>query len=438
MEKEKKEDKYNLKIKSEDIDPGALFIIKRLNDSGYEAFVVGGCIRNLIMGVEARDWDITTKAAPEEIVEVFKGYKVIPVGKKFGTLTVVINHINYEVSTFKKNKSVLTPNLLEDLGHRDFTINALAWKEGEGAIDYFNGLEDIKKKIIKGVGNPKERIKEDPLRMLRAIRLACELDFKIDKVTLQAIEENSLLIKKVSQERIRDELIKILLSNFPKKGIQLLHQLGLLKFILPEIESAVGFYDEGNYKGKDLFSYILDMADNLSQDLALRLSILLHDIEKSQPSHSKREITDRILHRLRFKNSLIKKINVLIRENWQKADFSSKKNIRQLISRVGVENILSILELKKNYIMMVNKSAGTLRQIENIEKEIRKVLQEIPPLSLKDLALTGQDLKGLGYMEGKKVGQVLKELLNIVLEEPALNQKKILLAWVKSERLPGS
>ena len=438
MEKEKKEDKYNLKIKSEDIDPGALFIIKRLNDSGYEAFVVGGCIRNLIMGEVVRDWDITTKAAPEEIVEVFKGYKVVPVGKKFGTLTVVINHINYEVSTFKKNKSVLTPNLLEDLGHRDFTINALAWKEGEGAIDYFNGLEDIKKKIIKGVGNPKERIKEDPLRMLRAIRLACELDFKIDKVTLQAIEESSLLIKKVSPERIRDELIKILLSNFPKKGIQLLHQLGLLKFILPEIESAVGFYDEGNYKGKDLFSYILDMADNLSQDLALRLSILLHDIEKSQPSHSKREITDRILHRLRFKNSLIKKINVLIRENWQKADFSSKKNIRQLISRVGVENILSILELKKNYIMMVNKSAGTLRQIENIEKEIRKVLQEIPPLSLKDLALTGQDLKGLGYMEGKKVGQVLKELLNIVLEEPALNQKKILLAWVKSERLPGS
>ena len=438
MEKEKKEDEYNLKIESKDIDPGALSIIKRLNDSSYEAFVVGGCIRNLIMGEVVRDWDITTKAAPEEIVEVFRDDKVIPVGKKFGTLTVIINHINYEVSTFKKNKSVLTSNLLEDLGHRDFTINALAWREGEGAIDYFNGLEDIKKKIIKGVGNPKERIKEDPLRMLRAIRLACELDFKIDKVTLQAIEENSLLIKKVSQERIRDELIKILLSNFPKKGIQLLHQLGLLKFILPEIESAVGFYDEGNYKGKDLFSYILDMADNLSQDLALRLSILLHDIEKSQPSHSKREITDRILHRLRFKNSLIKKINVLIRENWQKADFSSKKNIRQLISRVGVENILSILELKKNYIMMVNKSAGTLRQIENIEKEIRKVLQEIPPLSLKDLALTGQDLKGLGYTEGKKVGQVLKELLNIVLEEPALNQKKILLAWVKSKRLPGS
>ena len=216
MEKKKKDDKLNLKIELEDIDPGALLIVKRLNDLGYEVLVVGGCIRNLIMGEEAHDWDITTKAAPEEIVEVFRDYKVVPVGKKFGTLTVVINHINYEVSTFKKNKSAHTPNLFGDLRHRDFTINALAWREGEGVIDYFNGLEDIKQKIIRGVEDPVERIKEDPLRMLRAIRLACELDFKIDKATLQGIEENSSLIKKVSPERIRDEFIKILLSNCPR------------------------------------------------------------------------------------------------------------------------------------------------------------------------------------------------------------------------------
>ena len=437
MNEKKKNQRLNLEIKSKNIDQGALFIIKRLNDSGYKALVVGGCIRNMIMGEEARDWDITTKATPEEISGVFKEFKVIPVGKKFGTVTVVINYINYDVSTFKKNKLATTPNLFEDLRHRDFTINALAWEEGEGVIDYFNGLEDIKQKTIRGIEDPIERIEEDPLRMLRAIRLACELDFKIDDGTLQAIEKNSPLIKKVSKERIRNELIKILLSNPPKRGIQLLHQLGLLKFILPEIESAVGFYDEGSYKGKDLFNYILDMADNLPKDLALRLSILLHDIEKTQPSRSKREITDRILHRLRFKNSLIKKVNVLIRENWQKVDFSSRKNTRQLISRVGEENILNILELKKDY-MIVNKSADTLRQIENIEKEIKKVLQEDPPLSLKDLALTGQDLKDLGYPEGKKLGQILKELLNIVLEEPALNQKKILLAWVKSEKPPGS
>ncbi len=160
MIKKEKNRKFNLKIKSKDIDPGALFITKRLNDSGYEALVVGGCIRNLVMEEEVRDWDITTKATPEEISRAFKEFKVIPVGKNFGTLTVVINHINYEVSNFKKNKSVPTRNLLEDLRHRDFTINALAWREGEGVIDYFNGLDDIKQKIIRGVENPKDRIKE--------------------------------------------------------------------------------------------------------------------------------------------------------------------------------------------------------------------------------------------------------------------------------------
>jgi len=264
MIKKEKNQKFNLKIKSKDIDPGALSIIRRLNDSGYEAFVVGGCIRNLIMGEEAHDWDITTRAIPEEISQVFKEFKVIPVGKKFGTVTVVIDHINYEVSAFKKNKSAPTPNLFEDLRHRDFTINALAWREGEGVIDYFNGLGDIKQKIIKGVEDSIERIKEDPLRMLRAIRLACELDFKIDKVTLQAIEENSSLIKKVSPERIRDEFIKILLSNYSRRGFKLLYRLGLLRFIMPELQKCAGIYRENFREGEDLLEHTLDMAASLS------------------------------------------------------------------------------------------------------------------------------------------------------------------------------
>lgn len=425
MDKKEEIQRLNLKIESKDIDPGVFFIIKRLNDLDYEALVVGGCIRNLVMRQEANDWDVTTNATPEEITQAFKDYKVVPVGKKFGTVTVVINHINYEVSTFKKNKSAPTPNLFEDLRHRDFTVNALAWREGEGVIDYFNGLEDIKQKIIRGVEYPAERIKEDPLRMLRAVRLVCELDFEVDKATLQAIKENSPLIKKVSQERIRDELIKILLSNSPKRGIKLLHQSGLLKFILPSLESSVGFYAEGSYKGKDLFSYILNILDNLTPELTLRLSILLYDIEKSQAFYSKREITDRILHRLRFNNSLIKKVNILIREDWQKADFSSKKNIRQIISRVGEENILSILELKRAD-LMVSRGADKFKQIEKIERELREILKEKPPTSIKDLAINGKDLIDLGYQEGKEIGRILKMLLKIIIDKPELNKKKIL------------
>jgi len=379
MIKKEKNQKFNLKIKSKDIDSGALSIIKRLNDSGYEALVVGGCIRNLIMGKEAHDWDITTKATAEEISRAFKGFKVIPVGKKFGTVTVVIEHTNYEVSTFKKNKSVQTPNLFEDLRHRDFTINALAWKDGEGVIDYFNGLEDIKQKIIKGVENPVERIKEDPLRMLRAVRLSCELDFKIDKTVLQAIEENSSLIKKVSPERIRDELIKILMSNYPRRGFKLLYRLGLLRFIIPELQKCAGISKENLRAGEDLFEHILGLTGNLPSDLNLRLSAILYNIKSISHLNEKKEIIVKILQRVRFKNAVIRKVTVLTKENWQVLNFSKKMNIRQLAARIGMENLEDIWKLKK---ALIRESRSSERfksvEIERAENNIREILQERP------------------------------------------------------------
>jgi len=428
MIKKEKNQKFNLKIKSKDIDPAALFIIKRLNDSGYEALVVGGCIRNLIMGEEAHDWDITTKATPEEISGVFKEFKVIPVGKKFGTVTVVINHINYEVSTFKKNKSAPTLNLFEDLRHRDFTVNALAWREGEGVIDYFNGLEDIKQKIIRGVENPCNRIEEDPLRMLRAIRLACELNFKIDKAALQAIKENSSLIKKVSQERIRNELTKILLSNYSRRGFKLLYRLGLLRFIMPELQKCAGIYRENFCGGEDLLENTLDMAASLPSDLNLRLSAILYNIKSVPHLDEKKEIIVKILQRIRFKNAVIKKVTVLTQENWQAINFSKKMNIRQLAARIGMENLEDIWKLKKALIRESRSSEGfKSAEIERAENNIRKTLQERPPVSLKDLAVNGKDLFKLGCKEGKEIGQMLKELLNLVLEKPTLNQKELLL-----------
>lgn len=438
MIKKEKNQKFNLKIKSKDIDPGALFIIKRLNDSGYEALAVGGCIRNLIMGEGAHDYDITTKATPEEISRAFKEFKVVPTGKKFGTLTVVINHINYEVSTFKKNKSAPTTNLFEDLRHRDFTINALAWKDGEGVIDYFNGLEDIKQKIIRGVENPCKRMEEDPLRMLRAVRLACELDFKIDKATLRAIERNSSLIKKVSPERIRDEFIKILLSNYPRRGFKLLHRLGLLRFIMPELQKCAGVSRENIREGKDLFEHVLDMVASLPSVLNLRLSAILYSIKSISHLDEKKEIIVKILKQIRFKNAVIKKVITLTNEDWQAINFSKKINIRQLTSRIGMENLEDIWELKKAFIKeSQNSEEFKLDEIERAENNIREILQEKPPVSLKDLAINGKDLFKLGYKERKEMGLVLKELLNLVLEKPALNQKKILLTWIK-EKIPYS
>jgi len=435
MEKEKKDDKLNLKIKSKDIDPGALFIIKRLNDSGYEALVVGGCIRDLIMGEEAHDWDITTKATAEEISRTFKGFKVIPVGKKFGTLTVVINHINYEVSTFKKNKSVPTPNLLEDLRHRDFTINALAWREGEEIIDYFNGLLDIKQKIIRGVENPKNRIKEDPLRILRTIRLACELDFKIEKATLRAIEKNNFLIEKVSQERIRDEFIKILLSNYPRRGFKLLYRLGLLRFIMPELQKCAGIYRENFREGEDLLEHTLDMAASLPPDLSLRLSAILYNIKYIPRLDEKKEIIVKILQRIKFKNAVIRKVTMLTQENYQDIDLSKKMNIRNLASRIGMENLEDAWELKKALIKEIRSSEKSKSvEIERAKNNIREILQERPPVSLKDLAVNGKDLIELGYNEGKGIDEVLKKLLDFVIYKPELNKREILLEFAKKQK----
>lgn len=418
MIKKEKNQKFNLKIKSKDIDPGALFIIKRLNDSGYKALAVGGCIRNLIMGEEARDWDITTKATPEEISRVFKEFRVIPVGRKFGTLTVVINHINYEVSTFKKNKSAPTTNLFEDLRHRDFTINALAWKDGEGVIDYFNGLEDIKQKIIRGVENPCKRMEEDPLRMLRAVRLACELDFKIDKATLRAIERNSSLIKKVSPERIRDEFIKILLSNFPGRGLILLHQLGFWSHVF-----SVRL-------DRKVFEHILNIVGNLPSDLTLRLSALLYPDYSF--STSRRERPAEILKKMRFNNSIIKKVVILVQQDWQTDNFSNGKKIRERISKIGIENIWLLLKM----IEANSKASNNLVELKKLKKTKQKVselLKEKPPVALKDLAINGKDLINLGYEENKKLGEILKELLKIVIEKPELNKRKVLLKLAEGE-----
>lgn len=431
VDKKEEIQRLNLRIKSKDIDPGALFITKRINDSGYEALVVGGCIRNLIMGEKARDWDITTSATPDEISQIFKEFKVIPVGKKFGTLTVVVNHINYEVSTFKKNKSVPTPNLFEDLKHRDFTINALAWREGEGVIDYFSGLEDIKKKIIRGVEDPAERIKEDPLRMLRVIRLSCELDFKIDKTTLQAIEKNVLLIKKVSIERIRDEFTKILLSNNPRRGFKLLYRLGLLRFIIPELQKCEGISKESFCESEDFLEHTLNMMAKLPPDLNLRLSVLLYNIKSISRFNEREEIMVKILKRTRFKNAVIKKVIVLTKENWQVLNFSKKINIRQLASRIGMENLEDLWELKKELIKGSRRSRRFKSvEIERAENNLKETLQEKPPVSLKDLTVKGKDLIELGHKEGKEIKNILNSLLNLVLEKPALNQKEKLLKMI--------
>jgi tRNA nucleotidyltransferase (CCA-adding enzyme) len=277
------------------------------------------------------------------------------------------------------------------------------------------------------VENPCKRIEEDPLRMLRAVRLACELDFKIDKVTLQEIEENSSLIKKVSPERIRDEFTKILLSNYPRRGFKLLYRLGLLRFIMPELQRCAGV-SRGNLRaGEDLFEHILGLMGNLPPDLNLRLSAILYNIKSISHLDEKKQIIVKILQRIRFKNAVIKKVTVLTQENWPVINFSKEINIRQLASRISMENLKDIWELKKALIKESQSSEEYKSdEIERVENNIREILREKPPVSLKDLDVNGKDLFELGYKEGKDIGEALKKLLKIVIEKPELNKKKIL------------
>jgi tRNA nucleotidyltransferase (CCA-adding enzyme) len=258
--------------------------------------------------------------------------------------------------------------------------------------------------------------------------LACELDFKIDKVTLRAIEKNSSLIKKVSPERIRDELTKILLSNYPRRGFKLLYRLGLLRFIMPELQKCVGIYRENFREGEDLFEHILGLVGSLPADLNLRLSAVLYNIKSISHLDKKKQIIVKILQRIRFKNAVIKKVTVLTREDWQAINFSQKKKIRQLASRISMENLEDAWELKKA-LTKESRSSEEFKSAEigRAENNIREILQEKPPVSLKDLAVNGKDLIELGYKEGKELGKILKKLLEIIIDRPELNKKKILI-----------
>jgi len=433
MNRKKKIKELNLKIGPQDIESDVLWIINKLKEADYEALLVGGCIRNLIMGRAVQDWDITTNASLDEIFRVFKNCKLVPVGKRFGTVTLVLNKTNYEVSTFKgrklKNK---TEALKEDLSHRDFTINTLVWDQGIGLMDYLGGINDLQQGIIRGVINPAKRIKEDPLRMLRGIRLAGELDFKIEEITWREIKKYSSLLRKVSIERIRDELVRLLTSNSPGQGFQWLQEADLLRYILPELELAGEFCLEGKDKKISLFDYISGLLEELPSDLVLRISALLKGVKVLETLRAEKDLVSKILYRLKFKNSIIKKVKILLQEEGWETDLTSPAEIRKIISQVGEENIYPLLALRKADLKIREEKTKLIR-MKKVGQEIREILKQKPPLSLVDLAINGTDLIGLGYPEGKEMGEVLQRLLRLVLVKPELNQRDTLIELVEKK-----
>lgn len=424
-----------------------LKVIEKLKGAGYEGYIVGGFVRDSLLGREADDADIATSARVDEILEIFSGERVLDTGLKHGTVFLVLDGEQIEVTTFRVDgeyrdgrhpeEVYFTESIEEDLGRRDFTINAMAY-DGKKIIDPFGGQIDIKRKVIKAVGDPFERFREDALRMLRAVRFASVLGFDIDERTFNAIRALSGSINKVSCERIRCELDKILLGDNVKEGIELLESTGLLRYIIPELDGCVGVRQFNRHHTYDVFGHTTKALDYTDKDLVVRLAVLLHDVAKPLCMRFTDRgegvfyghevlgagITEGVLKRLRYDKNTVKRVVRLIK-NHMCMDIKTKKGVKRLIARMegDIERLIGVMWAD---VLASSMSPLSLARVVRLEGMVGDILSEKEPLRLKDLCINGNDLIELGF-SGKEVGDVLYRLLEDVLENPEDNKREILI-----------
>lgn len=429
-------------------------IIKKLMSSGYEAYFVGGCVRDMLLGVEPNDFDITTNALPDEVISVFKDYNTLSVGKKFGTIIVLYEGESFEITTFRNEAKysdsrhpdhiLFSDKIEEDLKRRDFTINAMALDYQKRLIDIFNGSKDLENRIIRSVGNPDERFREDALRMIRAIRFASVLNFEIEETTLNSIKKNANLISRISKERIRVEINKILLSTKPSIGLNLLAETELLKYISEDLFSCVNFDQRTKYHNKTVYEHIMCVVNNTEDVLKQRVAALFHDVAKPKTmtfdengqghffGHDEKGaiIAENFLKSFGYSNTFIKDVKALILEHMKIQVDMTDKAIRRQIKRVGSDNILDLNSLMISD-MMCTTDERDIRFLLDIRRRIKLLLQE-DVAKEKFLCIDGNDIKDLGYSQGKQIGEILHYLEEKVLDEPSLNTRETLLKIIKN------
>lgn len=430
--------------------------IKRLSkifqSNGYQCFLVGGAVRDIFLKRETSDYDIATDAEPDDVKKIFK--IVIPTGIKHGTVTVIFHGDKFEVTTFRiddkysdnrRPDSVkYTGSITDDLKRRDFTVNAIAYDLINREIaDPHNGIKDIKHKVIKAVGDPFLRFNEDGLRVMRACRFAAQLKFIIEKRTLSAIKKSIKCISSISEERIRDEFVKIILSDNPVYGIELLKDTGLLNIIIPELYNCIGIEQREMHCFDVYYHSLYSLYGVKDKNIILRLAALFHDLGKVKAykytdknsltfySHEKysEDLAGNILKRLKFSNKVINDICHLIRHHmFNYTEEWTDSAVRRFISKTGIEYIEDLLKLRKA------DSFGRCRKIErnkNLEyliERIKKIKNEENIFSLKDLNITGKDIiDKLNIKQGPVIGVILNYLLDSVLDDPELNYHEKLL-----------
>ena len=448
---------------------GARYIIEQLEKNGFEAFIVGGCVRDCLLGKVPNDWDITTSAKPEQVKSIFS--HTVDTGIEHGTVTVLVdkNYLKaeafnkeedlpceeyaFEVTTYRidgvyedhrRPKEVsFTSNLVEDLKRRDFTINAMAYNYKDGIIDVFGGVDDLNNKIVKCVGNPTERFNEDALRILRAVRFSAQLGFVIEESTKEAMRNQAKYLEAISAERIQVELTKLITSDNPDKLVDAF-ELGITKIVLPEFDVMMNTKQNNPNHLYNVGIHTIKVMEKVNKNKIMRYAALLHDVSKPDCKTTGEDGVDHfyghqnagekkaktILRRLKLDNNTISEVCRLVKYHDYGMDKVGIKAFRRFLGKLGIENFANYIELRKADIgSQSDYNIEKKREsIISLEKMYDEVIDNDQCISLKDLRITGSDLISMGLKPGRNIGMILSTLLERVLDEPKLNDEETLRA----------
>jgi len=421
--------------------------IDMLNKRGYEAYIIGGCVRDYLMGKEPGDIDITTSARPEEVKEVFSSFRVVETGIKHGTVTVIINKVPLEITTYRvdcgysdgrhPDKVSFTKSLREDVARRDFTMNSIAADANGSIVDYFGGAQDIQNRIIRAVGDPEVRFQEDALRILRALRFSSTLGFKIEEETKAAVFKYRELLQLISSERISSELTKLLCGG--NAGNVIKEYIEVLGVFMPELLPMKGFNQRNPHHHLDLLSHTCMVVDSIEKDPMLRLAALLHDIGKVQTfmtddkgighfyghEETGARLAESILKRLKLDRQtiedtvkLIKYHGIYIEEN--------ERSVKRALGRLSPETFFQLIKLKRADSMAQNSAHDILEHCNEIEEIGVSIIERGECFSKHNLAINGNDLIRLGMRQGREIGRLLDKMLSMVIDGQLANDKKAL------------
>ncbi len=437
------------------INSKAYEFVSMLEKAGYEAYFVGGFVRDMLMHNEAYDIDITTNASPDEIKKVFSGFTIIETGIKHGTVTVILNEMSAEITTYRcdgsyydnrhPDKISFCGSLKEDLLRRDFRINAIAFNEKTGIVDLFGGISDIENKIIRCIGKPRERFKEDALRILRALRFSSVLGFKIEKETSEAIHSCKYLLKNISFERIFSELKKILCGKNIKEII--LNYIDVFEFILPELIGMNGF-DQHNFHHKyNILEHTAVVMENIEPEPVLRLAALFHDCGKPECfsldengvghfySHASLSASKakKALLRLKSDNLTLLTVEKLVKIHDSPIE-ESESSVRKKLNRYGEFLFDSLIKLQRaDTLALADEFHNRLKHFDKLEQIKNKIMEENQCFSLRKLDVNGDDLIKEG-LSGRQIGKALNFLLESVIEGKVKNEKKLLIEFLKNKK----